>query len=231
MNSMEMLRNENLRFSENLTDRNNKIFTDIVIYLRVSNLNEESQEEIISDILRMFLDCQENDKPIENMIGQDYKQFTDNIILAMNPKVSIMNKVKEYSKIAIMGFCILLTIDFIFEYLPKMIKEGFNLNYQYPIELGTIIKYIIIMIVACAIFDYIGKNSFELSKKHFSKLSNFIIGAVFAAFSIFLALLPKLTGNIVILAVNISYILGIIVIYWAYQVMKKAVKLYDNKQF
>lgn len=231
MNSMEMLRNENLRFSENLTDRNNKIFTDIVIYLRVSNLNEESQEEIISDILRMFLDCQENDKPIENMIGQDYKQFTDNIILAMNPKVSIMNKVKEYSKIAIMGFCILLTIDFIFEYLPKMIKEGFNLNYQYPIELGTIIKYIIIMIVACAIFDYIGKNSFELSKKHFSKLSKFIIGAVFAAFSIFLALLPKLTGNIVILSVNISYILGIIVIYWAYQGIKKAVKLYDNKQF
>ena len=231
MNSMEMLRNENLRFSENLTDRNNKIFTDIVIYLRVSNLNEESQEEIISDILRMFLDCQENDKPIENMIGQDYKQFTDNIILAMNPKVSIMNKVKEYSKIAIMGFCILLTIDFIFEYLPKMIKEGFNLNYQYSIELGTIIKYIIIMIAACAIFDYIGKNSFELSKKHFSKLSNFIIGAVFAAFSIFLALLPKLTGNIVILSVNISYILGIIVIYWAYQGIKKAVKLYDNKQF
>ncbi|BCZ47301.1 membrane protein [Clostridium gelidum] len=224
MNSLKMLRNENLKFSQNLTHKDNEVFTDIVCYLRVSNIAEESQEEIISDILRMFLDCQENDKPIESIIGEDYKQFTDNIISAMNPKVSIINKIKEYSKIAIMGFCILLTIDFVFEYLPKIIKEGFNFNYQYPIELVTIIKFIIIIVVASAIFDYIGRSSFELSRKHFSKLSKFVLGAGFATFSIFLAFLPKLTGNIVILSVNISYIIGIIVIYWAYQGIKKIVK-------
>ena len=224
MNSMEILRNENFKFSQNLTDKNNEVFTDIVWYLRVSNLNEESQEEIISDILRMFLDCQENNKPIESIIGEDYKQFTDNIISAMNPKVSIIDKIKDYSKISIMGFCLLLTIDFIFEYLPKVIKEGFSFNYQCPIKLDTLIKYIIILVVASAIFDYIGKNSFELSTKQFSKLSNFILGAVFAIFSIFLALLPRLMGNIVIFSVNISYILGIIVIYWAYQGIKKIAK-------
>ncbi|MBE6072749.1 MAG: hypothetical protein E7208_12530 [Clostridium butyricum] len=224
MNSMEILRNENFKFSKNLTDKNNEVFTDIVCYLRVSNLNEESQEEIISDILRMFLDCQESDKPIESIIGEDYKQFTDNIISAMNPKVSIINKIKEYSKISVMGFCLLLTIDFIFEYLPKMIKEDFIFNYQYPIKLDTIIKYIIILVVASAIFDYIGKNSFELSRKQFSKPSKFILGAVFAIFIIFLVFLPNLTGNVVILSVNISYILGIIIIYWVYQGIKKIVK-------
>lgn len=224
MKNIEVIRKENFEFSKGLTTENDKVFTDIVCYLRVSNLNEENQEEIISDILRMFLDCQENDKPIASIIGENCKQFIDNIISAVNPKVSIINKIKEYSKIAIMGFCILLTIDFIFGYLPKMIKEGFNFNYQYPIELGTIIKFVIIIAVASAIFDYIGRNSFELSRKHFSKLSKFILGAVFATFSIFLAFLPKLTGNIVILSVNISYILGIIVIYWAYQGIKKIVK-------
>lgn len=224
MKNVEILRKENIEFGKSLIKENNKVFTDIVCYLRVSNLNEENQEEIISDIIRMFLDCQENDKPIESVIGNDYKQFTDNIILAMNAKFSIINKIKEYCTIAIMGFCILLTIDFVFLYLPKMIKEGFNFNYQYPIELDTIIRCIVIIVVSCAIFDYIGKNSFELSKKHFSKLSNFIFGASVATFIMFLALLPKLTGNIVILSVNIIYIIGIIVIYWGYQGIKKIVK-------
>lgn len=224
MKNIEMLRKENVKFSESLTKQNDKVFTDIVCYLRVSELSEENQEEIISDILRMFFDCQENDKPIETITGDDYKKFTDDIISAMNPKRSIFNKVKEYVNIAIMGFCILLTIDFVFEYLPKMIKKGFSLNSQYPIELGTIVKFIIIIIAASAIFDYIGKNSFELSKRHFSKLSNFMFGASFAVFIIFLALLPKLTGNIVILYVNIIYILGIIAIYWGYQGVKKIIK-------
>ncbi len=222
MKNIEIIRNENIEFSKSLTNENDKIFTDIVCYLRVSNLNEETQEEIISDILRMFLDCQDNGKPIESVIGENYKEFTDNIISAMNPKFSIINKIKYYSSISIMGFCILLTIDFVFECLPKMIEEGFN--YRYQVELGTIIKYIIIIAVASSIFNYIGKNSFKLSKKQFSKLSKFILGAGFAAFIIFLALLPRLTGNIVILYVNIAYILGIIVTYWGYQGIKKIAK-------
>lgn len=224
MKNIEIIRNENIEFSKSLTNENNKIFTDIVCYLRVSNLNEENQEEIISDILRMFLDCQDNDKPIESVIGENYKEFTDNIISAMNPQFSIISKIKEYFIITIMGFCILLTIDFISEYLPKMIKEGFSFNYQYPIESATIIRCIIIIVAASSIFNYIGKNSFKLSKKQFSKLSKFILGAGFAAFSIFLALLPRLTGNIVILYVNITYILGIIVTYWGYQGIKKIAK-------
>jgi len=224
MENLKIIRKENIEFSKSLTKENDTVFTNIVCYLRVSNLNEESQEEIIGDILRMFLDCQENDKTIDSVIGKDYKEFTNNILLATNPKSSILNKVKEIFNIAIMGFSLLLTIDIIFVYLPKMIKEGFNFNYQYPIELGTIIKCIIIIVVASTIFDYIGKNSFKLSIKHFSKLANFIFGAGVAIFIIFLAILPKLTGNIVILSVNIAYILCIIVIYWVYQGIKKIVK-------
>lgn len=224
MENLKIIKKENIEFSKSLTKENDEVFTNIVCYLRVSNLNEESQEEIIGDILRMFLDCQENDKTIDIVIGKDYKEFTDNIILATNPKFSILNKIKEYFSITIMGLCLLLTIDFIFVYLPKMINEGFNLNYQYPIELSTIIKCIIIIVVASTIFDYIGKNSFELSTKHFPKLSNFMLGAGIAAFILFLAILPNLTGNIVILSVNIAYILGVIVIYWVYQIIKKVVK-------
>lgn len=224
MKNIELIRKENIEFSKSLTKENDTIFTDIVCYLRVSDLSEESQEEIISDILRMFLDCQEGGKPIESVIGNDYKEFTDSIIVAVNPNISVFDKIKEYLAMVIMVFCLLLTIDFVFEYIPKIIKEGFSINNQYPVTLSTVIKYLIIMVVACAIINYIGKNSFKLSQKHFSILSNFILGAGVAIFIIFLAFLPKLIGNIVILSVNVMYVIGIITIYWTHKLIKKVAK-------
>ena len=54
MSSIAQKRKENNKISENLTEENLKIYTDFVCYLRVSDLTEEEEEEIISDVLLMF---------------------------------------------------------------------------------------------------------------------------------------------------------------------------------
>ena len=54
MSKAERERKENFELSKSLTKENDEIFTDIVCYLRVSDLTEEDQEEIISDILGCF---------------------------------------------------------------------------------------------------------------------------------------------------------------------------------
>ena len=104
---------ENLKLSKSLTEENDGILTDIVCYLRVSNLSDEEQEEIISDILRMFLDWQEEGKTVESMLGEDYKRFADNIIAAVNPKKNIFKRIKKYFVILVEFSCFMLTIDFI----------------------------------------------------------------------------------------------------------------------
>lgn len=219
MNSTEISRKENYELSKNLSAENDLIFTDIVCYLRVSDIGEEDQEEIISDILRMFLDWQEEGKSVESMIGENFKKFADNIILAVNPKRSILKKVKEYLDILIEGFCILLTIDFVFSYLPRMVKGNLYLSYEFTA--GWLMGVLIIVAVASLLVNYICKNSFELSKKRHSKLENFIFGCSFAIFNIFLVLISILLKDVVIASINIFYVIGIIMVYWIYKGVKK----------
>ena len=93
MSKVDMECKENLELSKSLTKENNEIFTNIVVYLRMSDLSGEEIEEIISDILRMFLDCQQEGKSIESMVGgEDYKKFTEDIISALNPKKTVSKK-------------------------------------------------------------------------------------------------------------------------------------------
>ncbi|GAA0115332.1 DUF1048 domain-containing protein [Clostridium senegalense] len=207
------------KLSENLTKENDKIFTDIICYLRVSDLSECEQDEISNDILGMFLDWQGQGKSIDDVIGSDYKKFTDDIISAVNPKKSILEKLKEYLTIIIEGFCIMCTIDFLFLYLPKLVKGNLHLNYNYTLDI--LVKTALIILVCCVAINYIGKNSFTLSKKKVSKFSNFIFGCSISGLIIILILLSKILNNITIISINIFYIIAIIIIYWGYKGIKK----------
>lgn len=222
MSKVEKDRKENNKLSKNLTKENDRIFTDIVCYLRVSNISEVEQEEIISDILRMFLDWQEEGKSIESMVGEDYKKFTENIISAVNPEKSVPKKIKEYLGILIEVFCILITIDFAFLYFPKLLKGNFNFNLTYEYELTMLIRFIIIFIVSCSFVNYICKNSFELSKKSFSKLPIFIFGFSASGLLILWGVLSEPLKQVVIISVNIRYVIGVIIVYWIYKGVKKA---------
>lgn len=123
MQRVKAIRNENNQLSKNLSKENEKIYTDIVCYLRVSNLTDMQQEDIISDILSMFFDWEKQDKKIKDMIGEDYKKFTEDIIAAVNPHKSIFQKSKEYLMILIHALCYMLTIDFLFYTYLESYKE------------------------------------------------------------------------------------------------------------
>lgn len=92
MTNIKSIRDENSQISQNLNKENQEIYTDLVCYLRVSNLSDMEQEEIISDILRMFFDWEKQGKAVNEMIGEDYKQFADNIIAAVNPQKSRLHR-------------------------------------------------------------------------------------------------------------------------------------------
>ncbi|WP_050606880.1 hypothetical protein [Clostridium niameyense] len=220
MKKIVELRKENNKLGETLNKENDLIFTDIVCYLRASEVSEYDQEEIINDMLNMFLDWQQQGKSIKSMIGYDYKDFTDNVISAVNPKKSYLNKIKEYTQIFLEGFCIMLTIDFAFLYLPKLLKGNLNLTYDLTVDM--LMRSIIIVTTASAIVHYICKNSFELSnQKKFSKTHNFIFVLSVVSIIIILILTCILLNKKVIISINIFYAIGLITIYLGYKAIKK----------
>jgi len=226
MSKVDMECKENLELSKSLTKENNEIFTNIVVYLRMSDLSGEEIEKIISDILRMFLDCQQEGKSIESMVGgEDYKKFTEDIISAVNPKKTVSKKVKKYLPVVVGMFFVLLTMNFVFLNLSKLLKGNLDFKLPYNCTLYMLINAIMIVIIAFTMVNYIGKNSFELTKIRVSRRKHYIFrlsaGGLFILYILCSLLLKRTLSNIVILSINIRFIIGIIVVFWTYVVVKK----------
>ena len=220
MSSIAQKRKDNNKISKNLTEENIKIYTDFVCYLRVSDLREEEQEEIINDVLLMFLQWKQDGKSIEDMVGGNLKKFADDTIAAVNPHKTMIKKVIENLGIIIECFCIMLTIDFVFLYLNKVIKGNTNISYDF--DLSMLFRGVIFISLAFYIINYIGKNSFDLSiKGKHSKLSNFIFGVCIAGLIIFTTLISKVLSGKVIFSLNIIYVAVIIGVYWVYKGVRK----------
>lgn len=218
MLNVKSIRDENNQLSQNLKIEYKKIYTDIVCYLRVSNLSDMEQEEVISDVLSMFFDWEKQGKEVKDMIGEDYKQFADDIIAAVNPHNSILQKSKEYLLILIQAICYMFTIDFVFIYLPKIMKGNLSLVYNYSLDMA--IRGLLVVVAACFIITYVGKNSFRLSKKQIPKTVRFLIGCCFAAF-IFLLVFISAFKDIVLVSINIRFIIVIVVAFWIYKGIRK----------
>ena len=193
--------------------------------MRVSNLSDEEQEEIISDILRVFLDWQEEGNTVKSMLGEDYKKFADNIISAVNPKKHVLKTIKKCLGFTVEGFCMIFTIDFVFLYLPKFAKGSPDFKITYDYTLPMLLCGLIAVAIFFILTNYIAKNAFELSKKHFSKLADFIFGCSAMGLMILLLLSSKLSP-IIVFSINIRYVIGIIVVYWGYKGVKKTMKCF-----
>lgn len=219
MNEVAKKIKENYEISKKLNEENDKIYTDIVCYIRGSSLNELDQEEVISDILDMFLRCQEENKPIEEAIGEDYKGFCDSVIEAAgNKKFSFHNTISNI-KMIISCFFILLTIDLAFFYLPRLIKVKKAEDYKF--SLSFLIAYIIIMFISISIVKYILKNSFNISESVKSKKKIIIFSIGYYLVIVLLILINYKLRKITLFSLKIYYPIIAIIIYWIYIFAKK----------
>lgn len=219
MNLVEKMIKENYENSKSLTKENDAVYTDIVCYIRGSSMEEVKQEEIISDILEMLLRGQGENKNINEIIGNDYKEFCDSIIEASGSKKSMKSELGGFARLAGYCFLFMLTLDFITTYLPMAInKKQFIDNYS--ITLNNILVPIIIIVASYAIVMYITKNSFKLSKTRFSKLQNFIFGAVVAAIFLGIGFLGVLAGKVVLFKISTAIIIAVLMIFWMYMLIK-----------
>jgi len=215
MNDLKVMVKKNFENSKMLNKENDEVYTDIVCYLRVSLLEDVKTEEIISDILDMFLRSQEEGKAIEEIIGDDYKAFCDSIIESVEPKKFSLARLKESVFIIVDCFFILLTIDLVLNYLPKVIKYKILSNYAFSVSF--FINSVIIIILAVGIVNYIGRNSFSLTKNKPSKVTYFLIWLGFVVtFSAIIFTTFKLS-KYELFSVNICVVIIPVAIYWIYK--------------
>lgn len=72
---------ENNRFEEeHLSKHSKKVMTNIVCYLRGSDLSEYNQEIVRKDINYMLADGEERGESAEGIVGTEYQSFCDEIV-------------------------------------------------------------------------------------------------------------------------------------------------------
>jgi DNA-binding ferritin-like protein (Dps family) len=209
------LRKLNNQLDNKLAPENNKVLTDIIVYLRGANISEYNQELIRQDLLEMVLSAQERGEDIASVIGEDYKSFADNIV-ANVPRLSWKDRMLELLDIvlvssSILGLIYLLTSKDTLSIIRNWFM-GEQVNYYISISLGALIAYGIIIISSIFIIHYMTKTSFDyLQKRNLIKVV--ILNILITAITVLLAWLGRNTvfpvhfviACVVVLALFVSH--------------------------
>lgn len=222
--SIDELRAKNNDLHKQLTKEHDAILTDIVVYLRTCNINNMQMEEIRQDLLDMVISAQNRNEPISNVIGNDYKEFCDEIVRNAIPK-SIRERIFEDLSIIAKGGATLLTINiilsgFLWDLIRNLIDEK-TVNLNYSFTLGFLFSTLIILIVSYLIVMFIGKKTFkftELSREQKTKpkrktyLKRFLWGGIFGLLFMVMVICSRILNKHVLFKVNIFLLFGIILL-------------------
>jgi len=162
MNKAKSLIKQLNKASENLSEENKKIFSDIIVYVRTSNIKSMDSEEFLQQLLDSFLNAEQRGVTIETVLGTtDIKHYCDEIINTYKSDYSFFSLYSEYITYSGILISVLSAINYFFESLKKVTKHGFNsLTLYSNFTLGTFFQFLFISASVVAIMVYIKKSCF-----------------------------------------------------------------------
>ena len=170
----EILKANNER-EELINEDNDEVLTDIICYLRGSDISEYNQELVRADLIEMVLDAQERGEDIKQVFGSNYKEICDNII-AEFPKKTTKQKLLEGVNTTLMCLKILVLIWAIEQFVVVfLIKKG---ELIFKLSVSDIVSGVLIIVAANIIVQYICKNSFKSDENKKSIMDNKILGFI-----------------------------------------------------
>lgn len=202
----------NNQLDKKINAENQAIFTDMICYIRSADISDYNQEVVRHDLSEMLLSAQERGEDIHTVIGGDFKEFCDEVVVNL-PTKTIKEKIFEWLDIFCSCMAILGTINVLFSRdLRRVIEEIFAkqvTNYSIGISLGMIISMAVILIGAIFIVNIISKNAFKMLSGS-NKLNRMLIGGVAGAGIMALFIIIAKFGSRVIFSANIFLVLLIL---------------------
>lgn len=222
MNQLEKLRRENNRQDKLLSKENNTIITDMICYLKASNLCQYDIEIMRKELTGMALETQLKGDKFSAVIGEDYKAFCNNL-MRNGSKKTPYKKILEAVHIFIFGIMILYIAEIIFS-SANIFSSG---QFLLQITSGFIVSTLVAVGMGFSVYYYLTKNSFELSKKNRKLQILFIVS--FSAVWTATVLFRVFMGKAVLLTINSLYPLIFIVL--LYLIVRILNDKYENSFF
>lgn len=205
----ELLRKNNKREKE-IHKNNDKIYTDMIVYLRGSDMTSYNQELVREDLIQMILDGQDRGENIEKVIGKNYKEICDEIIETM-PKKTKLQKIVSTLELSLSIIWILGAISIAKTIITNFVSN--NNNWDFVLSIGDIINMIIIILIANIVVEYTCKTAFN--NTHKNKIISFLktwIGCMAVLVTMIMSSYYLNTTIINLSLILVSIIIGIIFI-------------------
>lgn len=201
MNPEKELRKENNKRDKQLTKENDRLLTDMIVYLHSGNLCEYDVEIIRKELLGMALEAQARNDDLKNVIGDDYKSFCDELMKSGRQKTKY-EKALEWSYIGVFAIGVLFLFEYLSDEIVIGIKLGWNkLSLNMPVSWGFTLSTLCCILAAFFIFHFFSKNSFDMDLLKYKIMFGFLVG--FSAAAIFAV--KVLMDKMILCTVNIVY--------------------------
>lgn len=158
----ELLKRNNSR-EKAISDDSKEIYTNMVVYLRGSDLTEYNQEVVREDIIELIIDGQQRGDDIQKVMGGGYKEICDEIIEAM-PKKTKKDKITETAGISLNALWVLGVIALVKNLINSVISDA--ADFRFILTAGDIITIVAIILIAYMIVLFITKTAFETKKNN-----------------------------------------------------------------
>lgn len=198
------LLSENNQLEKALTDEYQLLMTDIVCYIRSFPITMKHQEFVRKDITHMLINAQNNHQQPQDVFGDDFKQFCDDIILEL-PKMSKKDRIM----IAIGNNCLYIMILLLILVLSKgaLLLANPDVFPIITLHISELIQILIIIFAANFVGQFICKTAFQRLTKR-----NYIFIIVIFCLTIAFAFFGSYALDNIIFHVNIFACLLIIVL-------------------
>ncbi|AET68038.1 hypothetical protein Desor_2474 [Desulfosporosinus orientis DSM 765] len=223
-NQLEKLRKENNVLDRQLSKENNAIITDMVCYLRSSDLCDYDIEIIRKELTGMALETQLRNEKFDDVIGDDYKSLCNELMKNGRTK-TLYEKTLTLLYILVYGVGTLYLVEILFSStIINIFKLG---QFTMPITSGFLISSLLAVVIAFGVYGYFTRNSFEFSKHNRKTQIVFIIG--FTAAWAVVMLTKVFMGKNTIISINCIYPIVFLAI--AFVLLKTLEDQYVNNLF
>ena len=204
MTRTKQLMRENNVFERALSQEFNQVLTDMVVYLRSAPVSEYNQELVRRDIGRMFLDAQRRGDSPADVIGEDYRQFCDQV-LAEVPRLTVRERVLDGLSTSLVCLGVWGVIWLFNRGLLAVVRGGWP---DIPVTVGDLLATVLILVAAGYLFHAFSRAAFSNSYTGLFFKAFLILAALLVVSLVFDSPLGYLHFGIVLAGVALCFVLG-----------------------
>lgn len=197
----KQLLRENNQLDGRLSPENNRVLTDIVVYIRSAPLSGYQQEVVRRDITQMLLDGEERGEFARDIIGEDYRAFCDQVIAEL-PKRSVWKSILSGIGNGSL-YCAILVLVW---GIPRTIQSYLVGSWELTVTAGDLIAAGLILLIANGVVWYICRHAFD-DIRHPRKAT-----VLFVTTAVAIAIAAVLMRAVVVCMIPIPYAAGLVLL-------------------